>query len=102
MKKLLPLLILAMGLFSCTKSNQEIVASHEWKGGCLGVGDWLDFSAKPNDTTLYTLSHDTILKNGRVVAIITTVYYKIDHYNMNVTSLQTGQECLYFEKGNVD
>ena len=95
MRKLLKLVLITC-LFSCGKTNEKIVITHHWKGGC--IGDWLKFSAEPNGKGLY-LSNDTIIKQNRPVAVIDSVYYHFDHYVMALRSINTGQECLYFDKG---
>ncbi|MFP9113386.1 hypothetical protein ACLI1A_05555 [Flavobacterium sp. RHBU_3] len=99
MKKLLPLLTMAMSLVSCKKSNEEIVASHQWKfgEGAHDLGDWVNFPKKSNP-----LHNDTIFKDNIPTAIIDSVYHNYDHYILVIRSVKTGQKGLYFEKGEVD
>lgn len=96
MNKLLFLLIISC-LFSCAKSNEEIVASHEWKvcGGDYPVlGDWI--SGKD-----MRISGDTIYFK-QPVATILDVTYRYDHYQLEVVSLLNGKRGVYCEKGDVD
>jgi hypothetical protein len=98
MNKLLFLLIISC-LFSCAKSNEEIVASHEWKfgEGAHDLGDWVNFTGKN-----IKLQNDTIFKDNKPTALIDSVYHNYDHYMLVVRSIKTGQKGLYFEKGEVD
>lgn len=84
---------------SCQKSTSEIVTARQWKGGPL-LGDWITFSEDKNDG-LY-VSNDTIYKNRKPKALITSVTYKIDHYVMEVSSLDGMQKGTYFDKGRTE
>jgi hypothetical protein len=92
--------ILGIILFSsCQKSTSEIVTARQWKGGPL-LGDWITFSDKKDGR--YYVSNDTIYKNGKPEAIITSVAYKVDHYVMEVSSLDERKRGTYFDKGRTE
>ncbi|PZR19405.1 MAG: hypothetical protein DI539_14120 [Flavobacterium psychrophilum] len=99
MYKTVFLLITLMFIISCQNSNSEIVKDRQWKGGPL-LGDWITFSENKNEG-LY-VSNDTIYKNGKPEAIITSVTYEIDHYVMNISSLDGKQKGTYFDKGRTE
>lgn len=99
MNKVVFVLIGLLLLDSCQKSNSEIVAGRQWKGGPL-LGDWLVFSDTKNDG--FYVSNDTIYKYGNAEAIITSVTYNVDHYVMDVSSLDGKENATYFDKGHAE
>lgn len=99
MYKIIFVSVVLMFLSSCQNSNSEIVKDRQWKGGSL-LGDWLKFSDDKNDG-LY-VNNDTIYKNGKPEAIIISVTYKVDHYVLNVSSLDGKQKGTYFDKGQTE
>jgi hypothetical protein len=94
MKKIVAIIIL-LCLFSCTKSKEEVVTSHQWKyGEGYHVGDWIDFSRD-----VHSYSNDTIFKNGIPVGLVDTITTHYGEYRLYVKSFSGGKKGLYFEKG---
>lgn len=94
MKKVL-LIVSLLCLFSCTKTNEEIVTSYKWKyGGGYRVGDWIDFS-----TGMCSYSNDAIFKKGIAVGLVGTITKHYGEYRLHVKPLIGDEEGLYIEKG---
>jgi hypothetical protein len=96
MKEIFLIIVFAFCLFSCGKTDAEIVSAHEWKhgGGNPVLGDWL------TGNTL-KISGDTIYKGERKARIV-NVEYNIDHYSLEVISVTNNQKGIYIEKGDVE
>jgi hypothetical protein len=96
MKKLLFLLIVGC-LFSCSKSNQDIISLRHWKfsgGDYPLLGDW--FSGDE-----VRISGDTIYIDKPIAKIVSTDYH-YDHYQLEVVSLINEKRAIYVDKGRVD
>lgn len=94
MKKLLHLSLLC--LVSCSKTDEQIITSHQWKhgGGYPVAGDWLDFSRGT-----VSFSGDTVYKGEIPIAVadgITTYY---SEYRLHLKSLSGDKNGTYVEKG---
>lgn len=95
MKKIIIIIVFASCLFSCGKTDNEIVSAHEWKhgGGNPVLGDWLTGNK-------LKISGDTIYEGGRKARIV-NIEYRIDHYRLEVISVDN-QKGVYIEKGDVE
>lgn len=99
MKKLLISLLVLLAI-SC-KSDTEIAASHEWKfgKGTMYLGDWIKFNANKDVSGLY-LDNDTIYSGDKPVALVNNISFYIDHYRLEISSLDEKEKGEYIEKGD--
>lgn len=91
---LLPLILAGLLFAGCSFKDHQLKEGW-WKyGEGYSVGDVIDFKAG------YTLSQDTLLMNGRKVAIVSRIDKRIFPGNnqMIIRSLDGRQSGVYFQK----
>lgn len=95
MKKLAAISSLVL-LFSCAKTNKEIVTSHMWKpgGGYPVAGNWLDFSLGT-----VSFSNDTVYNDANPVAVVDSITTYYGEYRLHLKSLSGNNSGTYVEKG---
>lgn len=95
MKKLLFLLVISCS-FSCRKTDEDIVSARQWKhgSGAPVMGDWVSGSK-------LKISGDTVFKDDEPVAEILEVGYNIDHYVLELRSLNDNEKGTYVDKGRI-
>ncbi|KOS05545.1 hypothetical protein AM493_05475 [Flavobacterium akiainvivens] len=92
-------IVIATGLLlfaSCSKTNEEIITTHQWKhgGGYPAAGDWIDFSREA-----VTFSNDTVYHNNTPVAVADSISTHYGEYRLHLKSLSGKGSGTYVEKG---
>jgi len=83
--------------FLSCRSDSEVLLNSHWKWGeSYRLWDGIDFK-EGKIAEGYSIENDTVYKDGEVKAVIDSLWYRYDHYMVQIRSTE-GEKGLYFEK----